>query len=781
MTDHIPTPASRRTSDEGFADAYRLFHDLPFIGMAVTSPGTKRWLKANQTLCDMLGYPHDVLIQMSWAELTHPDDLASDVDEFDRVMRGETDGYKLDKRYIRANGDVIHASIDVKAIRSANGAVDYFVATVADITARVAAESAARESAALLKKLSEQVPGVIYQFQLRPDGTSFFPFVSDGMLALSGVSPEQLRENAQPLFDHVHPDDLARVSASVRESAELLTPWQCDYRVVLPGQGVRWRMGSAQPERLADGSTLWHGFITDSTERQMQVESLRVSDAAMSNAMTGIMISDPDARPTYVNPAFVKMWGYDDASEILGVDIATLLPQDKNVAASVIAALDATGSWQGEIAARRKDGTTFDALVAANAVRDDSGNLLHLMSSVLDITHAKQLQAQVVHAQKMESVGRLAGGIAHDFNNLLTIMKGGLELALGRVHDDGALRVELLEISRAANSAASLTQQLLAFSRKQVISPRVLDLGDVVQSLSGMLQRVLGEDIELQVMTAPTSTVRFDPGQAEQILVNLAVNARDAMPNGGRLTLETSHVVLDEDYARTHRGVQAGAFVLLAVSDTGHGMSEETLANAFEPFFTTKDVGSGTGLGLAMIHGAVSQNGGRVEVYSERDIGTSFKIYLPRVADLVSVQAPGPRRELPRGDETLIVVEDEPAVRALVTKVLTRQGYHVHAFEYGADAIAWVRDSDAPVQLLLTDVIMPEMNGKELAEAITALRPGIRVIYASGYTANVVVQHGVLKPGVEFLAKPFAASDLANRVRELLDTRVPEHPSDHAH
>ncbi len=771
MTD--PRPRATDLQPSSFTDEtlepYRLFHDLPFIGMALTSPNTKRWLQVNQTLCDLLGYPREVLVEMSWAELTHPDDLARDVREFERVMRGETDGYKLDKRFIRADGTTIHASIDVKAIRTAAGDVRYFVATVADISARIEAESDARRSAALLEKLGQQVPGVIYQYLLRPDGTSCFPFASDAIREIYEVEPAAVRDDATAVFSRLHPDDLPRVAASIAESAQALTPWQCEYRVVLPARGERWLRGEARPERFADGSTLWHGFITDCTAQQHQLAALRVRDAAINTAMTAMVIADPTGRPTYVNPAFVRMWGYDTADEVLGGDVSRFLPSGANVGPAVIAALTATGAWQGEVEAQRKDGTTFDALVAANIMHDASGAPAHLMASALDVTDAKKLQSQFLQAQKMESVGRLAGGIAHDFNNLLTVMNGCLELVLDAVPEPGALRDGLLEISRAANSAAALTQQLLAFSRKQIISPQILDLGTVVQKMRGMLQRLLGEDIALEVVTTQAGHIRFDPGQAEQILVNLAVNARDAMPGGGLLTLETSSVMLDERYVREHPGTSSGEYVLLAVSDTGSGMTPETLAHAFEPFFTTKDIGHGTGLGLAMIHGAVSQNGGRVEVYSEPGIGTSFKIYLPRVSEPVSVPVMSARPALPRGTETIVVVEDDTSVRELIVRLLERQGYRVFAFGSGPDALAWVRGHADTVHLLITDVIMPGMNGRELAETVKSLRPAIRVLYASGYTANVIVHHGVLKPGVEFIAKPFAASALATRVRELLD------------
>jgi len=393
-----------------------------------------------------------------------------------------------------------------------------------------------------------------------------------------------------------------------------------------------------------------------------------------------------------------------------------------------------------------------------------------MLASFADVTEEKRLQAQLLQAQKMESVGRLAGGIAHDFNNLLTVMKGYLELSISSLKLDSAVRQDLLEIDHAADSAAALTQQLLAFSRKQVISPVALNLNDVVRRVHGMLQRILGEDIALHIATDEALLpVRFDPGQAEQILVNLAANARDAMPEGGRLTLETSNVIIDGSYVSNHPNSSGGAYVLLAVSDTGVGMSANTREHAFEPFFTTKDVGRGTGLGLAMIHGAVLQNGGRVEVYSEPDHGTSFKIYLPVVPEVHAPMDAPIAVSPPRGTESIVLVEDDTSVRTLAVRLLTRLGYRVTDFASGVDALRWLGETDQSVHLLLTDVIMPEMNGKQLADDVVELRPAIRLLFMSGYTANVIVHHGGLKPGVDFLPKPFSIASLANGVRAVLD------------
>jgi two-component system cell cycle sensor histidine kinase/response regulator CckA len=496
----------------------RLFYDLPFIGMAVSSPETKRWVQVNQTLCDMFGYCREELLQTTWTDITHPEDIAADLADLERVKRGEADSYKLDKRFIRRDGGVVYASIDVKAVRAADGCVELLVMMIADISA------------------------------------------------------------------------------------------------------------------------------------------------------------------------------------------------------------------------------------------------------------AKLLQAQFLQAQKMESVGRLAGGVAHDFNNLLTVIKGYLELALEGLPPADPLRAHLAEVNKAADSAASLTQRLLAFSRKQMISPKVLDLDVVIGNVRRMLQRLIGEDIHLEAVAGPDLwPVRFDPGQGEQILVNLAVNARDAMPDGGTLRLETANVRLEDDQTRRHPGVPPGEYVRLSVSDTGSGMSADVQAHLFEPFFTTKGPGRGTGLGLAMVYGAVSQNLGHIEVTSESGRGTTFGIYLPRAVD----DGAPPETELdgamPRGTETVVLVEDDEAVRTLALLLLTRLGYSVRAFASGPEALAAVAGQTAPIDLLITDVIMPDMNGRILAERLIALRPGTRVLFASGYTSDAIVHHGVLDADVAFLAKPYSVDALARRVREVLD------------
>jgi signal transduction histidine kinase len=383
----------------------------------------------------------------------------------------------------------------------------------------------------------------------------------------------------------------------------------------------------------------------------------------------------------------------------------------------------------------------------------------------------RQSQEQLLQSQKLEAVGRLAGGIAHDFNNLLTAIMGHSELALRQPTNSDRLQRNLTEIKKASERAASLTRQLLAFSRKQVLQPRVFALNSVVVDLERMLQRMIGEDIAFRTSLQPSlGNVKADPGQIEQVIMNLVVNARDAMPDGGHLTIETANVYLDETYAHQHIAIAPGNYVMLAVSDTGVGMDAETSQRAFEPFFTTKETGKGTGLGLSMVYGIVKQSGGNIWVYSEVGNGTTFKIYLPRVDETAQPfrdsNAGDPVR---RGFETILLVEDSDTVRKLAKEVLEDHGYHVLEAEDGRAALKISRNYPKLIHLLLTDVVMPEMSGRSLAEELLPLNPRMRLLYMSGYAQDAIVHHGVLEEGTSFLQKPFSPDALALKVREVLE------------
>ena len=383
----------------------------------------------------------------------------------------------------------------------------------------------------------------------------------------------------------------------------------------------------------------------------------------------------------------------------------------------------------------------------------------------------RRSEEQLRQSQKVEAIGRLAGGIAHDFNNLLTIINGYTELLLGRIPAEDRMSRDINEIRKAGQRAASLTRQLLAFSRKQILEPKVLDLNTIVVDLEKMLRRLIGEDIELIISpAADLRRTKADPGQIEQVIMNLVVNARDAMPQGGKLTLETANVDLDDAYAARHVGVRAGAYILLAVSDTGCGMDREAMAHIFEPFFTTKGPGKGTGLGLATVYGIVKQSGGTIEVLSQPGQGSTFQIYLPRVEETEATSptdAPAPRHI--GGSETILLVEDAEDVRDLARDILGLMGYNLMTASNPVEAIQVSQDHSGVIHLLLTDVVMPGMSGRQLADRLVADRPGLKVLFMSGYTDNAIVHHGVLDPGTAFVQKPFTPDSLSRKVREVLD------------
>jgi len=388
-----------------------------------------------------------------------------------------------------------------------------------------------------------------------------------------------------------------------------------------------------------------------------------------------------------------------------------------------------------------------------------------------DITERKRLEEQLRHAAKMEAIGGLAGGIAHDFNNLLTAVIGYSNLLMERMPKEGFHHEKLTQICRAAERAAGLTHQLLAFSRKQVLDVRVLDLNEVIAGMEEMLRRLIGEDIDLAIAYSPSlGKVKADPGQIEQMLMNMVINSRHAMPAGGKLTIETADSFLDRNYARTHTEVEPGWYAMFAVSDTGHGMDAKTISRIFDPFFTTKDKGVGTGLGLSTVYGIIKQHHGHVTVYSEVNRGSTFKVYLPRVEDVSQPEARTVRTiSMPEGTETILVVEDESTVRELTCEALKLQGYLPLSAGYPEEAEALSRSQQGSIHLLLTDVVLPRMDGRTLFRKLSRTRPEMKVLYVSGYTENFIVHHGVLDPGVHFMQKPFTFQGLARKVREVLD------------
>jgi signal transduction histidine kinase/ActR/RegA family two-component response regulator len=420
---------------------------------------------------------------------------------------------------------------------------------------------------------------------------------------------------------------------------------------------------------------------------------------------------------------------------------------------------------------KRKDGSCFMVEVSTNLIYQ-SGKPVGVQGIARDVTERKMLQTQLHQAQKMETVGRLAGGIAHDFNNLLTVILGKADLALMQLKDSsGNLLIDIEVIRNAAEKAAAMTQQILAFSRKQVLQPRIVDLNTIVINISKILKRLISENIELETSLAEgLGRVSADPSRIEQVIMNLAVNARDAMPEGGKLTIETANANLDTNYSRQHLNARPGRYVMLAVSDNGVGINNEVLKHIFEPFYTTKESGRGTGLGLATVYGIVKQSGGYIWVYSEENVGTTFKIYLPLVDEPQKMTLPSQSAaQLSEGNETILLVEDDDSIRAIVKEMMILMGYKVIDAPNGIKALKIAQETTEPIDLVITDVIMPGMSGRQLAEQLKRLNEEIKVLYMTGYSDEAIVRHGILEQGLESLQKPFTFESLSFKIREMLD------------
>jgi two-component system, cell cycle sensor histidine kinase and response regulator CckA len=722
-----------------------------------------RFVRANAAFERVLGWTPHSLEGRDFVSLVHDRDAATTSQRVAHPASGGSGDFSVHIRH----ADGTFRQVRWLTSRADNGTQLFAAGTIVDDGMTTDPEELAED---ILGELSDYVSDFVW---VREADSGKILYRNDAWERITGQMVP-VGAHYSEFFKSTHPEDLDRA----KQAGQMM---QGGYdqliRAIDRNGAVRWMRVRTFPVHNSAGE-LWRvvGVLEDVTELKQTEEALQNSELRLRSLLESssdlIMLIDGQGRFTYLNPSFATTLGFPVEEWLNRSGFELVWPDDVPAARETLTQVlqltpDIVVPWQ--LRARSADGSwRWLEGTTTNHLNDPA--IRGIVVNCRDVTDRKRLEGQFRQAQKMESIGRLAGGIAHDFNNLLTAIKGNLELAMMEIQPIDPRFEYLADADKAADSATSLTRQLLTFSRKQVIDPKVINLNDVLTHVQKLLARLIGEDVTLENFVEPElSSVRFDPSQVEQILINLAVNARDAMPNGGRLTLETANVDLDDEYVKSHPYVEAGPYVMLAVSDTGAGMTDTVRAHLFEPFFTTKDAGRGTGLGLAMVYGAVKQNGGQIEVYSEPGHGTTFKIYLPALD-----QAPGTALEpsterRPAGTESIVLVEDEGHVRTIASRMLARLGYTVHAFGDGPSAIAAVTQMTEVPPLLITDVVMPGMNGQVLMERLLELRPSIKVLFTSGYTANVIVHHGVLREGIEFLAKPYSLDLLAQRVREVLD------------
>lgn len=716
------------------------------------------FVEANSKALEMFGYEQEELLRLNIVDLIPEEDRARYPSRLGEVLAGHS--IIFERRVRRKDGSLLLTEISTKLMD------DGMVLSIArDITERKRIEETLKSSEAELRALFAAMNDVI--ISLDSEGR-YLKIAPTNPELLYRPSSELLGRRLHEIFPEEQADDyLSWIREALAEQRSVYK----DYSLEISGREV-WFATTITP--MLEDRVVW--VARDITRQKEAEESLRRSEqyfrALIENSSDIIAVINPDGTLRFGSPSLMRTFGYEP-EEIIGRNIFDFVhPED--VQAAIEGFVDGLSDPRERpvrvLRFRHKDGSWHVMESFATYLVNDPV-VAGVIVNARDITERKQLMDQLRQSQKLEAVGRLAGGIAHDFNNVLTIIIGNSGLLLAKVRGDEAVRTKVEGIKKAAQRAASLTQQLLAFSRRQILQPKVIDLNAQLLDTGEMLRQMIREDIELELDLSPDlGFVRADPGQITQVILNLAGNARDAMPGGGRLTIRTENAYLDEDYASSHVGVQPGHFILLTVSDTGEGMDAETQKHIFEPFFTTKEVGKGTGLGLATVYGIVKQSGGSIWVKSQPSEGTTFEIYLPRVneqAEPLSHEAAP--KQLPRGAGRILLVEDDDEVRRVTKDMLEEAGYVVIEAAGPGEALEHCGRGRRDFDLLVTDVVMPQMSGRELAARMLKECPGLRVLYMSGYNADAIAHHGVLDEDVNFIRKPFTAEELLPKVREAME------------
>jgi len=738
-------------------------------------------LEANLTLATLLGLDRGALVKQPVSRFILNED--QDICYRHRRRLLETgEPQESDLRLVRPGGAPFWAHMVGTAARAEDGPTVCHIA-ISDITERKQMEGALRESEARFRHLLQGVPNIAVQGH-GPDGTT--RYWNDASEHLYGYTAQEAI--GRNLLDLIIPAEMrAEVEQAIQQMAATGEPIPASEVSLMHKDGSRVSVLSSHAIVQIPGHAPELFCIDiDITKRKLAEEELRRSRSELESATRLTHVGH-----WYWNIKTNEMRWTEEVFRLFGATIqpgvlnladfaARVHPDDwPELERKAMAAIADKAVYRHEYRILQPNGSIRSCAALGQPVLDGNGEVIAFQGAIQDITERQRAQAerekleeQLRAVQKMEAIGSLAGGVAHDFNNLLSVIQGYTALVLEELPPGSPLMDDLLEVKKAGERAEALTRQLLAFSRKLILQPVALNLNEIAEGVAKMLRRILGEDIALvQILEPDLGIVRADPGQLEQVLMNLVVNARDAMPTGGKLTIETANVEIDAEYAARHVDMNPGSYIQLAVSDTGCGMDERTKARLFEPFFTTKPKGKGTGLGLSTVHGIVKQSGGCIWVSSDVGKGTTFTIYLPRetaatAATAVTRAVAG--RPL-TGTETILVVEDEESLRRFAKRALETAGYTVLTAAGGNEAIAACAQYDGDVHLLLTDVVMPEMNGRELAQELLKMRQRLKIIYMSGHTDNAIVHHGVLDPGTQFLGKPFTGNDVTRKVREVLD------------
>ncbi|HSY99338.1 MAG TPA: PAS domain S-box protein [Terriglobales bacterium] len=750
-----------RQSQEKYAS---MVHSSP-DAITLRSLPDRRYLEVNEGFTRLTGYSAEEVMGKTPAELDlwveqRPHQTTLQMVETEGQVQGE------EFRFRTKTGEIRYGRLS--AVRVVINGKPCMLSVTHDITDRKRAEAEASQLALIVESSEDAIVGKSLDGKIRSWNA--------GAERLYGYSAsEVLGQPVRILIPPEQHDELPEILEKLKRD-ERVQHYET-IRVRKDGRRINVST-SISPVKDSEGKIIGASAIArDVTQRKSVEAQLQKSEAQfrslVHDAPYGIYRVTMDGRLLHVNPAFTAMLGYDSQEELMRLNMEKDVYRDPQSRRRFLKEYGHGQDFRGvEAEWRKKDGKFITVRVTGHPILEKDNSIAYFEIFAEDITERRSLERQLLQAQKMEAIGRLAGGIAHDFNNLLSVILGHSDILEQQVATNGAMRKSVEATRNAAERAAALTLQLLAFSRKQVIEPAVVDLNTSVTEIQKMLHRVIGEDVELAIRLQPDlGYIKADPGQLGQVLMNLAVNSRDAMPSGGTLAIETANVELDETYVRQHLGARPGQFVMLAVSDTGIGMDSDTLSHIFEPFFTTKDPGKGTGLGLSMVYGIIKQNNGYIMAYSEPGRGTTFKIYFPRSEETLPASLTA-RKAIQGGTETILLVEDEVALRELTRLLLEDAGYTVLESPGVEEAIATAKDLHLKIDLLLTDVVMPRIDGRELASQLVALRPNLKILYMSGYTDDVLVNRGSLTQAAILVQKPFTKNTLLQKVRETLDAQI---------